>query len=365
MKKIKVMLTTLVLLMAMFFVELCNSQSVLASGDDSLFDDWDDWDNEDDTNDEEIKYSFDNVVKNYEEQKVTQSKELTIQVESLEDGATNVHPFEITKEDEYKIGFAGEESYGEATIQLVDSKSNILIQEEVDLTYLEWSTKVTLPKGKYQIKVLSKCSWGLLYNLFVKSCNVQITKELKLDSCDHKDLDPGVGEGDWKTSDAKIVSIVGKAKNKSVCEVWAKKPGTATITYTNKAGSVVKYKITVTDVKTYPFYDACFKMEDDGGLKVYVTMCNNSTKKIASASITISFYDDYGVKLSSSTGNHKGSFNITFSEKIGSWDSTVIVWSDIFWNYYAAKIKVESVKVKYTDGTSKTIKVNKKFGQTN
>jgi hypothetical protein len=369
-------------------VELCNCKSVLASSDDPLYDDWDDWDNEDDTNDgddynndddvtnddvdnnddtndKEIKYSFDNVEKNYEEQKITQSKGLTIQVESLDDGATNVHSFEISKEDEYKIGFAGEESYGNATIQLEDSTGNILIQEDISLAYQEWSKKVTLPKGKYQIKVLSKCSWGLEYNLFVKSCNVKRTEELKLDSCDYKELKPGVGEGDWKTSDSKIVSIVGKTKSKSVCEVWAKKPGTATITYTNKAGSEIKYKITVSDVKTYPFYDAGFKMDDDGGLKVYVTMSNNSNKKIKSASLTISFYNDANKKLSSSTGNHKGSFNITFKdEKIGSWESKVFDWTDIFWNYYATKIKVENVKVIYTDGTTKTIKVNKKFGHT-
>jgi hypothetical protein len=363
--------------MAMCFVELCNCKSVLAASGDSLYDgwdDWDDWSNEDDTNDgddynddtndEEIEYSFDNVAKNYEEQKVTQSKELTIQVESLDNGATNVHSFEISKEDEYKIGFAGEQSYGDATIQLVDSKNNVLIQDDISLAYQEWSKKVTLPKGKYQLKVLSKCSWGLTYNLFVKSCNVNMTKELKLESCDHKELNPGVGEGDWKTSDSKIVSIVGKTKSKSICEVWAKKPGTATITYTNKAGSEIKYKITVSDVKTYPFYDAGFKMDDDGGLKVYVMMFNNSDKKIKSASLTISFYNKKNQILSSSKGKNKGSFKITFTDKIGSWESKAFDWSDIFWNYYATKIKIESVTVKYTDGTTKTIKVNEKFGPT-
>ena len=318
----------------------------------------DDNDYDDDYDYEQKEYTYTNVKKKYSLVLVSQSQGHTHGNTTLGDGKTNVYPVNIKKKTKYVIGITS--GYGEGNILILNSKKKKVYEKKLDLRSESWKKTITLKKGKYYIKILSKTSIGFEYKLYVKSLIVKKDKNIKMTSCDRKKLNPNLGKGKWKTSNNKIVTIITAKSNKSTCTIRAKKAGHATITYTNKKGSVIKYKINVIMKKYYPFDRAWFEMDSVGGLKPHILISNNSNKKIKYVYLTVSFYNAVGDKVSNDIGGYK-SANLQITGPIKPWNFSWYEWGPVFYNYTATKMKVEKVTIKYFGGSTKTVYVQKKY----
>lgn len=388
MKKKKVLITILVALTAMCYVQLFNCTSVLAdtytTEDGEKVELTDDELREMGYTDEEIEalkeqekrwayieevreeeerkreeeenptYTYDDVAKTVDEVKVTASEKLSKKVSGLDPGKTIVHPIDISEDCDYAVGFVGsDDSFGKGGIQIVDANGTVVYERDFDLYGRDNYETVKLASGKYQIKILARGSFDLQYHLIVKSCKVNKTQKVKMPSCEFREFDPGIGAGKWKTSDSEIVTITDTTEDKSMCTVQGRKPGTATVTYTNDSGSVVKYKVTVKEDKALPFSFAGSKMKYPGKCSLSLRVTNNSTKKIKSGSVTVSYYNG--------DTNLSGKITKSFKLTVKPWDQDWYEFGTLYTNINTTGFKIEKLTVKYADGTTKSVTVNKEF----
>lgn len=187
------------------------------------------------------------------------------------------------------------------------------------------------------------------------------SKNLKISSCDNKELKSKVGKGKWKTSNKNIIEIISKNSDyNSTCKVRAKKVGKATITYTDQYGYVMKYNFTVSAKKTYPLDNAYFSMDSAGGLEPTIFIANNSDKKIKYIYLTVSFYNSVGDKLRNDIGWYSDA-KLKITGYIKPWESTWYEWDPVFYEYSASKMKIETMQIVYSDGSKKNMKINKKY----
>jgi hypothetical protein len=305
--------------------------------------------------------SYSDVKKTYDTVTVSQIGGKDYEMAYLYEDKTNVHPIQVEKKTDYVIGMSAR-SYGECSILVLNAKEKTIYEKKLDLEFEKWKKTLTLSKGNYYIKVLSKC-YNLQYELSVQP-KVKILKEtqkLKMYSCDTTTLSPELGKGTWTTSDKSIVTLTSKkAKNVSSCKIRTKKAGTATVTYKNSSGSVIKYKITVSKKDTYPVYDAYITMNSVGGLKPVIYISNYSSKKIKYVYLDVSFYNAVADKVTNSIGGYS-SASLKITGPIKAWNTEWFSWDPVFYNTTATKMKIGSVKIIYMDGTTKTVDVNKKY----
>ena len=307
-------------------------------------------------------YNYKNVKKRFDTVTISQSEGYNYLFRILADGKTNVYPINIKDNTEYIVGLT-DKAYGKGSILLLDSDGNHIYEKDLNLSFESWKTTLSLTKGKYFIKVLSKESIGFDYELYIKPVVTvkKDTKNLKIYSCEIKELKPELGNGKWTTSNSKVVSIISKnPKNNSSCKIRAKKTGTATVTYTNKNGSVLKYKFTVKARSTYPLGDAYFTTNSVGGLEPAILISNNSNKKIKYIYLTASFYNAVGDRVYNEIGGYKNA-KLQITGYINPWDYDWYYWDPVFYDSTATKMKIETMQIVYSDGSKKNMKINKKY----
>lgn len=346
-------------------------ETVEAAEDDWLFDedeyDYLDDDDEDYSYNNTKDYSYDNVKKTFKLVEISESKGYKYSgIFELPEGKTNVHPINVKNSAKYIIGFSSYLTMGKASILIVSDDGENMMETKVDIIDEEWKKTVYLPKGKYYIKILAQdeeLELGFEYELYIKPAVTvkKETKNIKMSSCHTKKLEPKLGKGSWTTSNKNIVSIDNKnPKDSSTCTVRAKKAGSATITYKNDSGSILKYKITVSSKSTNPLEDAYFSMDSVGGLKPTIFIANNSDKKIKYIDLKVSFYNSVGDKVRNEIGGYTYS-NLQITGYIKPWSSDWYEWNPVFYNSSASKMKIETMKITYADGSKKTINLNKKY----
>lgn len=330
-------------------------------------DDWDyDWDDEFDDyyddyyDDYEEENDYTDIKKRYDTLSVSQSTNHTYPIVTLKNKKTNVYPIKVTKAAEYILGLT-EETYGECSFLVEDSKGNSVYEKELSLTFDNWKKTISLSKGTYYIKILSKESIGFEYELFIKSKVMKDIRNEKIYSCHTKKLEPGLGKGSWTTSNKDIVSIESKnPKSSSTCTVRGKKTGSAVVTYKNSSGCVIEYKFTVSSKSSNVLEDAYFCMNSVGGLEPTIFIANNSGKKIKYIYVNVSFYNAVGDKLRNDIGGYTTS-KLKITGYINIWENKQYDWDPVFYEYSARKMKVETMTIEYSDGSKKTINVNKKY----
>lgn len=408
-------------------------ETVEAAEYDWLFDE-DDYDYFDDEeyDDDEYEYNFDNVKNTFESESISQSGGIEYSKTTLSDKKTNVYPINVKKTAKYIFGMT-DESDGEGAILVVDSKGKTIYEEELDLMYKSWNKTLSLSKGKYYIKILSKDWYKFQYKLYVKplvlikkettehkltsydkkslnpklgkgrwktsneniigiisknsnkssTCKIQarkagkatvtytndngsvikykftvsaiknVSKDLKISSCDLKDLKSKIGKGKWTTSNKNIIEILSKNKDySSTCKIRAKNPGKATITYTDQYGYVAKYIFTVFTKSTYPLDDAYFKMDSVGGLEPSILISNNSNKKIKYIYLDVSFYNAVGDRVYNDIGGYKNA-KLEITGYINPWNFEWYYWNPVFYSTTARMMKIETIQIVYSDGSKK------------
>jgi hypothetical protein len=291
---------------------------------------------------------------------LSQADEYTYPQVTLANRKTNVYPIKVKKKTDYNVGFTNW-VIGDASIQIINSSGKVVYDKDISLCVKAWKTTLSLSKGTYYIKILSKTSRGFLYELSVKPAVAIKDDTIKMTSCDNRILNPGLGKGKWSTSNKNIVTISSKnANNIASCKIWAKKTGTATVTYTNSSGSRIKYKITVKAGDKYPIDEAYFTMDSVGGLEPHILISNNSDKTIKYVDLRVSFYNAVGDKVTNDIGAYRYA-NIQVVGPIKPWKYEWYEWKPVFYNVTAYKMKIETATVTYMDGSKKSITVNKKY----
>lgn len=321
-----------------------------------------DIDDEDlDIDDEEEELSFDKVHKKYSTKKLSYSKDFSHKNVRLDCGYTNVYPIKVEKAGKYKFTLS-DDTYGSFSILLEDSKGRVVKQyDDIYLDFEKWGKTIKLSKGNYILKILSTDELAE-YSLFIKSTIVKKTVKHKIKSCDIMQLEPKLGAGTWKTSNKKVVAIEKKKSKGASCVIRAKKAGKATVTYTNKLGSKIKYVITVTKNKNNPFYTAGFGCNYVGGLEPYFVVVNESNSKIKYVRAKVSFYNDVDDIVEDEITGAKTT-ELTLIGPIKAWNFGTYSFEDspVFYNGVATKMKIKTVEIEYYGGKVKKIKVNKKY----
>lgn len=346
-------------------------ETVEAAEDDWLFDedeyDYLDDDDEDYSYNNTKEYSYDNVKKTFKLVEISESNGYKYpSMIELPDGKTNIHPINVKNSAKYIVGFSSYLTMGKASILIVSDDGKNMMETKVDIIDEEWKKTVYLPKGKYDIKILAQdeeLELGFEYELYIKPAVTvkKETKNLKMSSCHTKKLAPKLGKGSWTTSNKNIVSIDNKnPKDISTCTIRAKKAGSATVTYKNDSGSVIKYKIKVSEKSKTALEKAYFSMDSAGGLEPTIFIANNSDKKIKYIYLTVSFYNSVGDKLRNDIGGYSDA-KLKITGYIKPWESTWYEWDPVFYEHSASKMKIETMQIVYSDGSKKNMKINKKY----
>ena len=304
---------------------------------------------------------FSNVSKTYAKQTISQSKKMEVSYEGFSYGETHVIPLKVEKKTKYIFGFT-DDTYGICSFRLLNSSGKELLCEyEKEFEFNAWSQKLTLSAGTYRFEILSLEEFDMDYSMYAKPEKVVVKKTYnqKLTSCTTMKFDPKLGKGTWKTSNAKVVSLETN-KKAATCTVRAKKAGSATVTYSNSDGSQITYKCTVKAGKLYPIEEAYFIKDSKGGIKPMVRVSNNSDKKVKRVEFTVSFYDKRGKRLTSTVGRYKDKSLYTI-QPLKAWDSSWYSWKTVFSNPSATQMKIDSATITYSNGSKKTVKINKKY----
>ena len=101
-------------------------------------------------------------------------------------------------------------------------------------------------------------------------------------------------------------------------------------------------------------------MDSVGGLKPTIFIANNSDKKIKYIDLKVSFYNSVGDKVRNEIGGYTYS-NLQITGYIKPWSSDWYEWNPVFYNSSASKMKIETMKITYADGSKKTLNPNKKY----
>lgn len=321
-----------------------------------------DWEDDENWEDDEAgePYDFSKVNKKFSSVTVSGSKKFTSKYRGLPCGSTNIYTVNITASNKYKLGFSSDITYGDFSYAVLNEQGETVLSGTDNLEFEAMSKIVYLEKGSYVLYIKSLYNIGFDYSVYLKSQAPKYTLNKKITSCDTATIKSDCGKGSWKSSNKNVITITGSTTNASTCKIRAKKAGTATVTYTNSDGAEIKYVYKVSALKSYPFDKAYFSMNSVGGLEPHILISNNSGKKIKYVYLTVSFYNAVGDKVRNEIGGYKTA-NLTITGPIKPWTFEWYDWNPVFYNTTAYKMKVETVKVKYFDDSTKSIKVNKKF----
>lgn len=310
-----------------------------------------------------VKDRFTDVNQTAKNMKITSSTLYNIVEKGLKQGKTNVYPIEISKKGEYYFGFIYDYyKKGDFTFAVFDSKGKSVFEKDLTLYYDAWSKKLTLSKGKYFVKILANDkSQDVKYELNIRPVKYQGTIKCNIACCDTYKAKSDYGKGNWSTSDKKVLEIVGTKKKTDEIKVHAKKPGKATITFTNKDGVKITYKCTVsTDNGSYPVWGAAVSMNYVGGLEPTIGIANNSDSRIKYVNLTVSFYNRVGDRVNNEIGSYKNA-KLQATGPIEAWEIGYFSWDPVFYASTATAMKIESVTIEYFGGKKKTYTVNKKY----
>lgn len=300
--------------------------------------------------------AFSNVKEYYSGYVVSQAKGFTDFYTELPAGKTNVYPITVKNTTKYKLGMT-DETNGAYEVQLINQNGIIVYQDDGILRDEGWYNTIYLTKGDYYLKILSREEIGLDYEVFLKP-NIYVLKksyDMTLESCYEKKLKPGLGSGNWKTKNSKVVSISSKT-GRSI-KIRARKAGKTKVIYTTKYGSKVTYTITVPKKDTYPLDKGYFKKDNWGGLKPHLLIANTSNKKIIYIHFTISVLDGSGRYLKDVYRFNERK-NIEYYTSIGPWEKQWFDWNTVFTNADAKKMVIESMKIVYADKSTYEKEVN-------
>lgn len=305
------------------------------------------------------KYDYSNVVESDDvRETIYTDTDITFDSSRLGEGYTKVFPIKIIKAGNYRFQFS-DYTWGSLAFLVQRQDGKVIYEKGLRLEFNSWTKKLHLSKGKYKIKVLSREDIGLQFKLELRPMRYRATYEMKMSSCNVKKLE-GLGKGKWTTSNSKVVSIITKKSGRATCNVRGKRRGKATVTFRNKDGAKIKYKITVWEGKTYPVDDATFYMNSAGGLEPWIRISNNSAKKIKYVYLTVSFYNRVGDRVTNDIGGYKKA-ELEITGPIKPWHWEAFEWNPVFYSNTASKMKIEKITVKYFGGTTKTKKINRKY----
>lgn len=211
-----------------------------------------------------------------------------------------------------------------------------------------------IPVGAGKASVVFQNSIGkITYKVTVKKLVMNVKRVTT--SCDIRELKPNRGVGTWKVANEKIASLSCKKGARVI--VRAKNKGTTTITYENKL-VMYKYKFTVKSGKTYPFDTAEFTVKSNRGIKPAVLISNNSDKTIKSVGFRIYFYNASNRKV---YWHGKNYVDLKTKHSLKAWNYQWYKWSPVFYNSAVKKMRINQATITYTDGTKKTVNVNRYF----
>ena len=196
----------------------------------------DDYDEEDDY---ENYVLYKNVIKRYSKVKLSDKKSVDGKYENLDTGETLVYKFSLSKKTKIILRF-NKETYGDLAYLIYDDTQGKTVFEKT-ATYV-FSTKkyvLSLDAGNYSFKICAKGSFtDVDFKMFVADTTVKKT----LKGYSTYKAAPALGNGTWKVSDKKVVSI--SKSSGSTCTFTPLKPGKATVLF--KSGDCsVKYIINV------------------------------------------------------------------------------------------------------------------------
>lgn len=191
------------------------------------------------------------------------------------------------------------------------------------------------------------------YKITVKKLKKTINK--KLTSCDKFEANPKQGKGTWKVGNKNIAMVSSTYGEKTT--IRAKNRGKTTITF-NSALATYYYKLNVIVGKTYPIDRGCFTVNSADGIEPSILISNNSDKTIKYVDFRLYFYNAVNDPV---YWCGKSYSDLTIVGPLKPWTFSWYEWDPVFYSSVVYKMRIKTATVTYTDGTKKTISVNRSF----
>ena len=214
------------------------------------------------------------------------------------------------------------------------------------------TTFTPLKPGKATV-TFKNSDGSVTYKVTVKKTSKTINKTLT--SCDIFVANPEQGKGNWKVGNQKVAIVSRKSGSKVT--IRAKNKGTTTVTFAN-ALATYRYKIKVKTGSSYPVDRAYFEMDSAYGIKPSVLISNNSDKTIKYVRFRVYFYNQVNDPVYWYDNNYA---DLEVIGPLKPWKFQWYDWDPVFYNNAVYKMRIKTATVIYTDGTEKTVKVNKSY----